>query len=54
MRRGRLSKVISGVLLAAGVGGSVAICSADEPAGAARRAGPASSGLYVKVQLKAR
>jgi hypothetical protein len=53
MRRGRLSKVITGALLAASVfagsvfAGSVTVFAADEPAGAAS----ASSSLYVKVQL---
>jgi hypothetical protein len=48
MRRGRLSKVISGALLAAlALGGWVAVCAAEEPAGAAS----ANSSLYVKVQL---
>lgn len=52
MRRGRLSKVISGALLAASVlAGSVTACAADEAAGAAPSAPSASSGLYVKVQL---
>jgi hypothetical protein len=49
MRRGRLSKVISGALLAASVvGGSATGFAADEPA---QSAASASSSLYVKVQL---
>jgi hypothetical protein len=53
MRRGRLSKVISGALLGACVlAGAVASFAADEPAGAVPSAASASSGLYVKVQLK--
>ena len=49
MRRSRLSKVISGALLAASVvGGTITALAADEPAPGA---GFASSSLYVKVQL---
>ena len=52
MRRGRLSKVISGALLAASVSaGSVAGYAADEPARAAPGTASAGSSLYVKVQL---
>jgi hypothetical protein len=48
MRRGRLSKVISGALLAALVfAGGVTCCASDETTGAAS----ATSGVYVKVQL---
>ena len=52
MRRSRLSKVISGALLAVSVlGGSVTGFAADEPASAVSSAASASSSLYVKVQL---
>src|ERR1700730_4967282 len=52
MRRGRLSKVITGALLAAFFfGGSATVFAADEPAGAAPPAASATSSLYVKVQL---
>src|ERR1700722_3964536 len=48
MRRDRVSKVISGALLAALVCAvSVTCCASDEPAGGAS----AISGIYVKVQL---
>ena len=52
MRRGRLSKVISGALLAAYFfAGSVTVFGADEPAGDGPRAVSTTSSLYVKVQL---
>jgi hypothetical protein len=48
MRRGRVSKVISGAMLAGLVfAGGVACYASDEPIGAAS----ATSGVYVKVQL---
>ncbi len=55
MRRGSLSKVISGALLVAwAFGGSGTARAADQPAGAAPGAASASSSLYVKVQLERR
>jgi hypothetical protein len=49
MRRDRVSKVISGALLAGLVfAGGVTCCASDEPTGTAS----ATSGIYVKVQLK--
>jgi hypothetical protein len=48
MRRGSLSKVISGALLGASVLAGAVARAADEPAGAAASA---TSSLYVKVQL---
>jgi hypothetical protein len=52
MRRGKWSKVISGVLLAAAVSAGSAICSAaDEPAAGGKKPADANSSLYVKVQL---
>ena len=52
MRRGRLSKVISGALLAASVSaGSLAGFAADQQAGAAPGTASAGSSLYVKVQF---
>jgi hypothetical protein len=48
MRRDRVSKVISGALLAGLVfAGGVTCCASDEPTGTAS----ATSGIYVKVQL---
>jgi hypothetical protein len=52
MRRGRLSNVITGAMLAAFFfGGSATVFAADEPPGAAPPAASATSSLYVKVQL---
>jgi hypothetical protein len=52
MSRGKLSKAVSGVLLAAAVSaGSVICAAADEPAGNAQEPASANSSLYVKVQL---
>src|SRR5208282_2892347 len=51
MRRGSLSKVTSGALLAAAVSmGPITCFAGDEAAGAQAPSSPASS-LYVKVQL---
>src|SRR5271169_4491873 len=52
MRSGRLSKVLSGVLLAGVVSaGSVMFLAEDEPAASAQNSSSATSSLYVKVQL---
>jgi hypothetical protein len=52
MRRGSLSKVISGAVLAAAVSmGSIPCSAGDEPAAGAQEPGSPASSLYVKVQL---
>ncbi len=52
MRRGSLSKVISGALLAAAMStGSIPCCAADDAAARAQSPASPDSSLYVKVQL---
>jgi len=53
MRSGKVSKAVRGVVLTAAVSMGSVVCSAiDEPAARGQNTGPASSSLYLKVQLK--